>query len=101
MDHKRRVIFRADGNSRIGLGHVARSLALAHMLRGEFECVFAVQSPTKELKEQILQVCSGIISLPLCLPSEERFVHELAAYISKDEIVVLDGYDFGTAKALR
>jgi UDP-2,4-diacetamido-2,4,6-trideoxy-beta-L-altropyranose hydrolase len=97
MDQRCRVIFRADGNSRIGLGHVVRSLALAHMLRGEFECVFAIQSPTEELKDQILEVCDGIISLPPCLPSEERFVHELAAYISEEEIVVLDGYVFGTA----
>jgi UDP-2,4-diacetamido-2,4,6-trideoxy-beta-L-altropyranose hydrolase len=96
MIRKRRVIFRADGNSRIGLGHVVRSLALAHMLRDEFECVFAIQAPTKELKEQIMEVCNGIISLPPCHPSEERFVHELAAYISEEEIVVLDGYDFRT-----
>jgi UDP-2,4-diacetamido-2,4,6-trideoxy-beta-L-altropyranose hydrolase len=97
MKPKRRVIFRADGNSRIGLGHVARSLALAHMLREEFECVFAIQAPAKELQEQIKGVCHGLIALPPSHPSEDRFVHELDAYISSEEIVVLDGYDFGTA----
>jgi UDP-2,4-diacetamido-2,4,6-trideoxy-beta-L-altropyranose hydrolase len=96
MIRKSRIIFRADGNRLIGLGHVVRSLALAHMLRQEFECEFAIQSPTKELKDQILEVCDGIISLPPCLPSEERFVHELTAYISVKDIVVLDGYAFGT-----
>lgn len=97
MIRKRRVIFRADGNSQIGLGHVVRSLALAAMLREEFECIFAIQDPTTALQEQIRQVCEGIIALPLCTPTEERFVHELDAYVSEEEIVVLDGYGFGTA----
>lgn len=95
--HKRRIIFRADGNSRIGLGHVVRSLALADMLRNEFECVFAIQEPEETLKSQILETCDGIISLPVCAPTEDRFNYELAAYISDEEIVVLDGYSFDTA----
>lgn len=94
---KRRIIFRADGNSRIGLGHVVRSLALANMLRDNFECVFAIQEPDDALKTQILETCHGIILLPLCVPTEERFNYELAAYISEKEIVVLDGYSFDTA----
>ncbi|WP_250419070.1 MULTISPECIES: UDP-2,4-diacetamido-2,4,6-trideoxy-beta-L-altropyranose hydrolase [Pontibacter] len=94
---KRRIIFRADGNSRIGLGHVVRSLALANMLHDAFECVFAIQEPDEALKAQILETCHGIISLPVCEPSEERFNYELVAYISEEEIVVLDGYNFGTA----
>ncbi|RDV16477.1 UDP-2,4-diacetamido-2,4,6-trideoxy-beta-L-altropyranose hydrolase [Pontibacter diazotrophicus] len=94
MNNKRRIIFRADGNSHIGLGHVVRSLALAAMLREEFECVFAIQAPTYELQEQIRKVCHGIIHLPLCAPTEERFIHELDAYISAEEMVVLDSYDF-------
>jgi UDP-2,4-diacetamido-2,4,6-trideoxy-beta-L-altropyranose hydrolase len=96
MEKKRRIIFRADGNSRIGLGHVVRSLALADMLRQEFECIFAIQSPDRALQEQIRHICHGIIALPPSSPTEERFSHELAAYISDEEIVVLDGYNFGT-----
>ncbi len=96
MTSNRRIIFRADGNSRIGLGHVVRSLALAAMLRDDFECVFAIQEPDETLKEQILQTCHGIITLPICKPDEVRFTYELAAYISEEEIVVLDGYNFGT-----
>jgi UDP-2,4-diacetamido-2,4,6-trideoxy-beta-L-altropyranose hydrolase len=95
MKTNRRIIFRADGNSRIGLGHVVRSLALAAMLHDDFECVFAIQEPDEALKEQILQTCHGLITLPVCAPSEERFTYELAAYISEEEMVVLDGYNFG------
>ncbi|WP_299701109.1 UDP-2,4-diacetamido-2,4,6-trideoxy-beta-L-altropyranose hydrolase [uncultured Pontibacter sp.] len=96
MEKKTRIIFRADGNSRIGLGHVTRSLALVHMLRKEFECVFAIQSPDQALQERIREVCHGIILLPPADASEERFKHELDAYISEEEIVVLDGYNFRT-----
>ncbi|PKV62708.1 UDP-2,4-diacetamido-2,4,6-trideoxy-beta-L-altropyranose hydrolase [Pontibacter ramchanderi] len=96
MNRKTRIIFRADGNSRIGLGHVTRSLALVHMLRREFECVFAIQSPDQALQERIWEVCDGIIVLPPAEPDADRFVHELDAYVSDEEIVVLDGYTFGT-----
>lgn len=97
MQTRTRIVFRADGNSQIGLGHVVRSLALAQMLHRDFECVFATQAPTPELEEQIRQVCDGVIILPLCAPDEDRFVHELDAYIAGDVIVVLDGYHFTTA----
>lgn len=97
MIRKTRIIFRADGNSRIGLGHVTRSLALVHMLRREFECVFAIQSPDQTLQERIREVCDGIIVLPPADQAADRFIHELDAYISAEEIVVLDGYSFGTA----
>lgn len=92
----KRIIFRADGNSRIGLGHVTRSLALVHMLREDFECVFAIQSPDQALQERIREVCHGMIVLPPADASEERFNHELDAYVSAEEIVVLDGYHFKT-----
>jgi UDP-2,4-diacetamido-2,4,6-trideoxy-beta-L-altropyranose hydrolase len=45
MQEKSRIVLRADGNSRIGLGRVIRSLALAQMLDEVFECVFAIQEP--------------------------------------------------------
>lgn len=96
MSQKRRIIFRADGNSQIGLGHVVRSLALADMLRHEFECVFAIQAPSFELQDQIKEVCHGLLILPRCTPEEERFTYELRAYVSSEEIVVLDGYHFKT-----
>ncbi|MBD1397641.1 UDP-2,4-diacetamido-2,4,6-trideoxy-beta-L-altropyranose hydrolase [Pontibacter sp. JH31] len=96
MDQKQRIIFRADGNSRIGLGHVTRSLALVHMLQKEFECVFAIQSPDLALRERIQEVCQGVIVLPPSDSSEARFNHELDAYVSSEEIVVLDGYHFET-----
>ncbi|GGG25353.1 UDP-2,4-diacetamido-2,4,6-trideoxy-beta-L-altropyranose hydrolase [Pontibacter amylolyticus] len=97
MNSKPRIILRADGNSRIGLGHVVHSLALAEMLRHDFECLFAIQVPSHELQEQIKKTCDAVIVLPACNHDEDRFAHELDAYITKDVLVVLDGYKFSTA----
>jgi UDP-2,4-diacetamido-2,4,6-trideoxy-beta-L-altropyranose hydrolase len=92
---KARVIFRADGNSQIGLGHVVRSLALADMIRDEYECYFAIQNPSQALKLQISAVCTEIIILKEAGAEDKGFIHELDAYLSGNEIIVLDGYKFG------
>lgn len=43
---KRKIYFRADAGYGIGYGHFIRTLALADMLRNEFECTFFTSSPT-------------------------------------------------------
>lgn len=93
---KPKVIFRADGNSQMGLGHVIRSLALAEMLSTDFECYFAIRNPLPSLREQILSVCKAIRELPETVDhlSEARFLAK--EVLAGDEIVVLDGYHFQT-----
>ena len=91
--NSQRVIFRADGNSEIGLGHVIRSLALADMLKDEFECVFATRFLTDYIKEEAKKSCAEVVKL-----SEESDSHlgEFLNCLSGDEIVVLDNYFFET-----
>lgn len=84
-----RVIFRADGNSEIGLGHVMRSLALVEMLKTEFECVFAIHNPSKQLVEVIGTFCDSIIYVDKASETESFFGH-----LAGSELVVLDGYHF-------
>jgi len=36
----KKILFRADGNYKIGLGHLFRSFALIEMFKDEYECVF-------------------------------------------------------------
>ncbi|MDJ1491718.1 UDP-2,4-diacetamido-2,4,6-trideoxy-beta-L-altropyranose hydrolase [Cytophagaceae bacterium DM2B3-1] len=93
--NKIRVIFRADGNAQIGLGHVTRSLALADMLRDDFECIFAIQQPSDAIRNQILEVCTSLIELPLATD----YIQEATALLSRlqpTDIIVLDGYGFET-----
>lgn len=99
MKLKTRVIFRADGNSSLGLGHVVRSLALAEILRPEFDVTFAIQEPTAALKELIGTTCPEVISLPLSQSETELLAEaaRLAASLTGTDILVLDGYHFSTA----
>lgn len=91
------MVFRADGNSRIGLGHVVRSLALAQMLQGEFRCVFAIQQPEESLLAQLRKVCQEVIVLPEQAVTEQEAVHLCEQVLRPTDVVVLDGYHFDTA----
>lgn len=46
------MYFRADADDTIGYGHWVRSLALADMLKEDFECIFCTQSPTDYQKKR-------------------------------------------------
>ncbi|PKQ70846.1 UDP-2,4-diacetamido-2,4,6-trideoxy-beta-L-altropyranose hydrolase [Raineya orbicola] len=93
---KSKIYFRADGNTKIGLGHITRSLALADMLKEYFDIWVMIQQPSREVIKQIHEVTPNIIELS---PSENyleeaRFIAE--KYLTGEEIVVLDGYNFQT-----
>lgn len=90
---KKTIIFRADGNSNIGLGHVIRSLALAEMLKEEFNCEFATRFVTDFLVTEIKKSCSAIYHLP---ENEDEHFNYFLKLIKGDEIIVLDNYFFST-----
>jgi UDP-2,4-diacetamido-2,4,6-trideoxy-beta-L-altropyranose hydrolase len=89
MNH-RKVIFRADGGSTIGMGHFTRTLALAEMLKDDFFCIYATQSPTEYQISEIDQVCRDRIDLP----ANETHFNVFLNFLKGDEIVVLDNYYF-------
>lgn len=91
-----RIIFRADGSAHIGLGHVIRSLALADMLQGHFELVFAIILPSEALKNQIEEYCNYCIILPKFEDINTELNYFVENHLSGREIVVLDGYKFDT-----
>lgn len=90
MRHK--IIFRADGNATIGMGHFIRSLALAEMLKDDFYCIYATQSPTDYQIKEIESVCHQSIDLP----ANETHFNVFLNLLEGDEIVVLDNYYFST-----
>lgn len=94
--NKRRIIFRADGNSQIGLGHVVRSLALADMLKDDFTCIFAIQNPSEAIIEQIETICDYIIALPRVENYIEEAHHLVNKFLKAGDILILDGYFFNT-----
>ncbi|MCR5325572.1 MAG: GNAT family N-acetyltransferase [Bacteroidales bacterium] len=86
---KRRVYFRADTGPGIGYGHFVRSLALASMLKDNFDCRFFSAEPTLWQYSLASTVC------PLePLPSGEARFGTFLDSLDGGEIVVLDNYFF-------
>ncbi|WP_114781515.1 UDP-2,4-diacetamido-2,4,6-trideoxy-beta-L-altropyranose hydrolase [Botryobacter ruber] len=94
---KSRIVFRADGNSRIGLGHVVRSLALAEVLQQDYLLIFAIQAPEASLLQKIKQTCPQVIILPETQAYESEASYLAENHLQPTDVVVLDGYHFDTA----
>lgn len=88
---KRKVYFRADASADIGYGHFIRTLALADMLKDNFDCTFFTQSPTEYQRAEVAKVCKLVE-----LPSDNSKFNLFLEYINGDEIVVLDNYFYST-----
>ena len=91
MANKKKVYFRADAGNLIGYGHFIRSLALADMLKGGFDCVFYTQTPTDYQKKEASLVCPLV-----ALPSDDSKFDVFLNYLTGEEIVVLDNYFYTT-----
>lgn len=89
--NKRKIYFRADASANIGYGHFIRSLALADMLKDDFDCTFFTQNPSVYQIKEMAKVCHSV-SLPADNSRFNLFLNNLEG----DEIVVLDNYFFTT-----
>ncbi len=87
MRHK--VYFRADAGAETGYGHFIRTLALADMLKDDFDCTFFTQAPTEYQKREAAGVCRLV-----GLPSDASKFEVFLGYLRGDETVVLDNYFF-------
>lgn len=91
MLSKRKIIFRADAGPEIGYGHYIRSLALADMLKQDFDCTMFTQTPSDYQLREIEHVCPIV-----ALSDTNAKFDEFLDYLHGDEIVVLDNYFFTT-----
>jgi UDP-2,4-diacetamido-2,4,6-trideoxy-beta-L-altropyranose hydrolase len=90
--NKRTIIFRADGNAEIGMGHFMRSLSLAEMLKNDFIIQFAIRIPNGFQIQELEKVCDKWIGLS----NDESHFDEFLKLLSGEEIVVLDNYYYCT-----
>ena len=87
---RRKIYFRADASATIGYGHFIRTLALADMLKDDFDCTFFTASPSSYQIEEMSKVCNHIVL------NEESKLEDFISFLTGDEIVFLDNYFFTT-----
>lgn len=86
----RKIYFRADASAAIGYGHFTRTLALADILKEDFDCTFFTCNPTPYQVSEMEKVC------PFIILQEDTHYDEFLSHLHGDEIVVLDNYFFTT-----
>ena len=86
---KPKLFIRTDGNSQIGLGHLVRCIALAHMLKEAFDITFVCKEIPTKIEEDIKQNLWVLSKIE----TEDDFLN----IINSKDIVVLDGYQFDTS----
>lgn len=88
-----RLLLRADGNPRIGLGHVMRLLALVEILREQFSSVFIIQEPDAAVRELLQTACDEVLEMPP-MPAGGEPAWLTHHCLRPTDVLVLDGYDF-------
>lgn len=86
----RKIYFRADASANIGYGHFIRTLALADMLKDDFDCTFYTISPTAYQVGEMEKVCKFVALKP------KKPLDDFLELLQGDEIVVLDNYFYTT-----
>ena len=87
---KKQILFRADGNSKTGLGHLYRIFALIEMLKVHYDCTL------------ITRADSELVIIPKTynykvMPSKIDVSNEgkwLSEHFKTTEVIIADGYDF-------
>ncbi|MFV8372658.1 UDP-2,4-diacetamido-2,4,6-trideoxy-beta-L-altropyranose hydrolase [Flavobacterium sp. LB2P6] len=84
----KKIIFRVDGSRNIGLGHLIRCMALAFMLKDNFEIIFVCKEAPENIVKELIS--SGFLFIKI--NSEVEFFN----IINNRYIVVLDHYGLDT-----
>lgn len=92
-----RLLFRADGNATIGLGHLVRLLALADQLRGLALGVFLVREPTAAVAQLVAAAGWEMHALPANQPWLAEADWLARSFLLPTDVLLLDGYNFEEA----
>lgn len=83
------IYLRADGSSKIGLGHVMRLLAVSDMLKDKYSIIFVIRETEREIIQNIKNKIQHVLVLNQT-EDDSAFLNIL----DKDCLVFLDGYTF-------
>lgn len=95
--HSPHLVFRADGNSAIGLGHVTRCQALAQALPSAWTLDFVLREPTPALVSQLTAAGLRVRPVPPTVPPGLAEAEWLASQLTPSDVLLLDGYQFSSA----
>ena len=91
----KKIIFRADGNSNIGLGHLYRLFALAEIYKDHYECVFVTK------KNSTLSIFPREYKL-IIIPDKVTSLEEpkwLLKYFKSIDYLIVNAFIFNKIKA--
>lgn len=90
---KKKILFRADGDSVIGLGHLYRLFSLVAIVKDTFEVVFLTsEDSTKSIIPEAYK-CKDIPN-PITIEDEPQWITE--HFSSNEYIIIADGYQFNS-----
>lgn len=87
----KKILLRADGNKKTGLGHLYRLIALTDIYRDHFDCVFLTKHSTSR---DIFTNNYPLEFIPDELSIDEEPQWIFHKYSPIDYIIILDGYSF-------
>ena len=87
----KKIIFRADGNSNTGLGHLYRVFALIEMLKESFDYVLATRDTTDLI---IIPETYNLQIIPSRISIHDEPNWLINKFPSKEHIIIADGYEF-------
>ena len=89
----KKIIFRVDGNSNLGLGHIFRCIALVEMLKKKYD-FFILTRTDSELK--VISKHYNLILIPISIniSDEPEWINE--KYSCNEYIIIIDGYKFNS-----
>lgn len=85
------LLFRADGSSEVGLGHLYRMFALLELFKDTFSCTLITSSKTSADVIPAAYTCARI---PAHVPLEEEPAWLAEHYPSENFRIIADGYGF-------
>lgn len=87
----KKIVIRVDGNSNMGLGHIYRGLALAEMLKDQFDVFFILGQMTTATPIKASGFNYILVPEDVELLVEPKWMSD---FLTTNTIIILDGYQF-------
>lgn len=85
------IVFRADGNSSIGLGHLFRCIAVAGYLKDDYRISFVVKSSSQisviPKAYNLVEISENVITI-----DEPKWLND--TFTTQNTLIIADGYEF-------